>query len=60
MIVREVTGMNGKRIVEMIPENAEDEQVLMQMARSDAVDSRDGFSTEPDLWENDDQDDVSG
>jgi len=47
MIVREVVGIDGKLIIEMIPENEEDEALLLSMG--DAVDLRDGFSTDPNL-----------
>ncbi len=51
MIIREQIGIDGKRIVEMIPENEEDERTLEQMAAAGAIDARDGFSEEPELWD---------
>lgn len=44
MIINEVIGIDGKLIIEMTPENEEEEALLLSMGED--VDLRDGFSTD--------------
>lgn len=59
MIRREVYGIDGKMIVELIPENEQDEIVLAQMVDEGVADARNGFSEDPEVWQEDDQTDQS-
>lgn len=47
MIRREVVGVNGKRIVELIPETGEDVAELERMASEQGIDQRDSFADDP-------------
>lgn len=47
MIRREVVGVNGKRIVELIPETEEDVAELERMASEQGIDQRDSFADDP-------------
>lgn len=47
MIINEVVGVNGKPVIEMIPENEEEEALLLSMGEN--IDLRDGFNTDPNI-----------
>lgn len=53
MIRREIKGLKGKIIVELIPENEADELELERMIEAGEVDARDSFSDDPAAWEDD-------
>lgn len=50
MIRREITGKNGKTIVELIPETDEDLAELERMAAEQDIDQRESFADDPDAW----------
>jgi hypothetical protein len=47
MIRKETTGINGKKIIEMIPETKEDERLLQRMIDDGTLELWDGFSEFP-------------
>lgn len=51
MIRREVKGMNGKTIIELIPETEEDIRELERLAKEQEIDMRDSFGDDPAAWE---------
>lgn len=53
MIRREIKGIDGKIIIELIPETPEDEAELERMEKAGELDARDGFSEDPDAWDED-------
>lgn len=53
MIRREAIGVNGKRIIELIPETEEDIAELARMAEQQDIDQRDSFADDPAAWEGD-------
>lgn len=53
MIRREVKGVNGKTIVELIPETAEDIAELERMADEQEIDDRHSFADDPAAWDTD-------
>jgi hypothetical protein len=52
MIRIETVGIDGKKIIELIPETVEDEKLLEQMATDGELDNRDSFADDPGVWFN--------
>lgn len=50
MIRRNITGKNGKTIVELIPETEEDMAELERMAKEQEIDQRESFADDPEAW----------
>lgn len=50
MIRIEMIGIDGKKIIELIPETVEDEKLLEQMAIDGELDTRDSFADDPGVW----------
>lgn len=60
MIRREVTGANGRTIVELIPESSADLDELRQMAEDGELDDRESFADDPERLPLETQDERTG